>query len=124
MGHYAIHFDHLMEMLPEEDDGWFRFFGNRMATALLLLRIATEGGATIFPRLNLAIQPEIGNDFLMSFTHILSLNLRRFNPLDERRLKRRTRRISFACRMSNSSRRKNGGIVVDSWTFSGFAADL
>lgn len=68
MGHYAIHYDHLDKMSPDEDDGWLKFFGNRLATAILLLKVADSGGATIFPRLKLAIQPEIGeSNFFLSF---------------------------------------------------------
>src|SRR4051812_23308754 len=36
-GHYAPHFDHLQPMPANYDDGWFAFFGNRLATALLLV---------------------------------------------------------------------------------------
>uniref|UniRef100_A0A915NPY0 Prolyl 4-hydroxylase alpha subunit domain-containing protein n=1 Tax=Meloidogyne floridensis TaxID=298350 RepID=A0A915NPY0_9BILA len=32
-GHYAPHFDHLEPMPVEYDDGWFAYFGNRLATA-------------------------------------------------------------------------------------------
>jgi hypothetical protein len=42
------------------DDGWFVFFGNRLATALLLVEVADAGGGTLFPELGLTIQPERG----------------------------------------------------------------
>ncbi|KAF7632274.1 hypothetical protein Mgra_00008283 [Meloidogyne graminicola] len=39
-GHYAPHFDHLDPMPVEYDDGWFKYFGNRLATALLIVQTA------------------------------------------------------------------------------------
>lgn len=59
-GHYAPHFDHLDPMPAHYDEGWFAYFGNRLATALLLVETATIGGFTVFPKLNLTIQPEKG----------------------------------------------------------------
>lgn len=47
-------------MPPDYDEGWFAYFGNRMATALLLVETAAKGGFTVFPRLNLTISPEKG----------------------------------------------------------------
>ncbi|KAI1728058.1 2OG-Fe(II) oxygenase superfamily domain-containing protein [Ditylenchus destructor] len=61
LGHYAIHYDHLDPMPVEYDDGWFEFYGNRLATALLLVKTAERGGSTVFPRLNFTIQPDIGD---------------------------------------------------------------
>lgn len=47
-------------MTRDYDDGWFEFFGNRMATALLIVQTAKQGGGTVFPLLNITIQPERG----------------------------------------------------------------
>lgn len=60
-GHYAPHFDHLQPMPASYDEGWFVFFGNRLATALLLVETASLGGFTTFPQLELTISPEKGN---------------------------------------------------------------
>uniref|UniRef100_A0A914H8Z6 Prolyl 4-hydroxylase alpha subunit domain-containing protein n=1 Tax=Globodera rostochiensis TaxID=31243 RepID=A0A914H8Z6_GLORO len=59
-GHYAPHYDHLDPMPPSYDDGWFAYFGNRLATALLLVDTAQRGGSTVFPNLGLNIVPEKG----------------------------------------------------------------
>lgn len=59
-GHYAPHFDHLQPMPPNYDEGWFAYFGNRLATALLLVETAKKGGFTVFPKLGLTINPERG----------------------------------------------------------------
>uniref|UniRef100_A0A183CM01 Fe2OG dioxygenase domain-containing protein n=1 Tax=Globodera pallida TaxID=36090 RepID=A0A183CM01_GLOPA len=60
-GHYAPHYDHLDPMPPSYDDGWFAYFGNRLATALLLVDTAERGGSTVFPNLGLNIVPEKGD---------------------------------------------------------------
>lgn len=65
MGHYAIHYDHLDPMSADYDEGWFEYYGNRLATALLIVDVAERGGGTLFPRLNLTIQPEEGGDFMI-----------------------------------------------------------
>lgn len=59
-GHYAVHYDHLDPMPRYYDDGWFEYYGNRVGTALLIVKTAVQGGGTIFPLLNLTIQPEPG----------------------------------------------------------------
>lgn len=43
------------------DNGWFEYYGNRLGTALLIVKTALQGGGTIFPLLNLTIQPEPGS---------------------------------------------------------------
>uniref|UniRef100_A0A1I7SAP1 Fe2OG dioxygenase domain-containing protein n=2 Tax=Bursaphelenchus xylophilus TaxID=6326 RepID=A0A1I7SAP1_BURXY len=65
-GHYAPHYDHLFPMTKEYDDGWFEFFGNRMATALLIVQQAELGGGTIFPHLDLVVESDPG-DLLLWF---------------------------------------------------------
>ncbi|KAI6185269.1 AMP-binding protein [Aphelenchoides besseyi] len=57
-GHYAPHYDYLHEMHRSYDGGWFEFYGNRMATALFIVQTANRGGGTVFPQLQLTIQPE------------------------------------------------------------------
>ena len=66
-GHYAPHYDHLDEN-PDinKNDIWMQKYGNRLATYLLLVKTATKGGGTIFPNLNLVVQPDLG-DFLNNF---------------------------------------------------------
>lgn len=66
-GHYAPHYDHLDEN-PDinKNDIWMQKYGNRLATYLLLVKTATKGGGTIFPNLNLVVQPDLGN-FLNNF---------------------------------------------------------
>lgn len=60
LGHYAPHYDHLFPMPRSYDEGWFEFFGNRVATALFIVQTADQGGGTVFPLLNITIQPEKG----------------------------------------------------------------
>lgn len=47
-------------MTPQYDQGWFTYFGNRLATALLIVKTATKGGGTVFPYLRTVVQPEPG----------------------------------------------------------------
>lgn len=54
-------------MKRDYDQGWFEFFGNRMATALFIVKTAEKGGGTVFPKLNLTIQPEEGNYFFVKY---------------------------------------------------------
>ncbi|CAD5223253.1 unnamed protein product [Bursaphelenchus okinawaensis] len=65
-GHYAPHYDHLFPMTIDYDNGWFEYFGNRMATALLIVQPAEVGGGTVFPNLELVVQPGAG-DLLLWF---------------------------------------------------------
>jgi prolyl 4-hydroxylase len=67
-GHYAPHYDHLFPMHRSYDNGWFEFFGNRMATALFIVQTAQKGGGTVFPLLSLTIQPEQGKLFSLKFS--------------------------------------------------------
>lgn len=73
MGHYAVHYDYLDPMPPQYDDGWFVFFGNRLATALLIVKTAIKGGGTTFPLLGLTIQPEPGIVIIIKF-YALTIN--------------------------------------------------
>uniref|UniRef100_A0A915P041 Prolyl 4-hydroxylase alpha subunit domain-containing protein n=1 Tax=Meloidogyne floridensis TaxID=298350 RepID=A0A915P041_9BILA len=75
-GHYAPHFDHLEPMPVEYDDGWFAYFGNRLATALLIVKTA-KGSFTTFPNLNLTVGTERGTNALKC-----SLNHPSYEPED------------------------------------------
>ncbi|TKR89713.1 hypothetical protein L596_013774 [Steinernema carpocapsae] len=58
-GHYAPHFDFLDE--DEKPEFWNKEFGNRLATLLLIAQTADEGGGTVFPLMQVTVQPEEGD---------------------------------------------------------------
>lgn len=59
-GHYAPHFDYLIYA----SDSVQALQGNRIATFLLYLKTAEEGGGTVFTDLNLRLQPKPGDAIL------------------------------------------------------------
>ncbi|KAE9550616.1 hypothetical protein FO519_006159, partial [Halicephalobus sp. NKZ332] len=58
-GHYAPHYDGFSDS-PRKDE-WLIKHGNRVATTLFILKTADSGGGTIFPELNLVVQPDPGD---------------------------------------------------------------
>uniref|UniRef100_A0AC34G9F1 Fe2OG dioxygenase domain-containing protein n=1 Tax=Panagrolaimus sp. ES5 TaxID=591445 RepID=A0AC34G9F1_9BILA len=62
-GHYAPHYDFL-DFAPDSDNWWFVNHGNRLATALVIVKTANKGGATVFPKLNVVVAPESGDVIL------------------------------------------------------------
>lgn len=119
-GHYAPHFDHLQPMPASYDEGWFVFFGNRLATALLLVETASLGGFTTFPQLELTISPEKGNR--ENKWMLDSLEPRWFVALVQCGLQWSQGRASFTRSLSNFGGPENCGLTLDSWQFSGKSA--
>uniref|UniRef100_A0A1Q3FSW3 procollagen-proline 4-dioxygenase n=1 Tax=Culex tarsalis TaxID=7177 RepID=A0A1Q3FSW3_CULTA len=74
-GFYSIHYDWSRNAVPFPNMG----VGNRIATLMFYLSDVEQGGATVFPRLNLAVRPRKG-------TAIFWYNLRRNGKGDKRTL--------------------------------------
>nr|CAH0108384.1 unnamed protein product [Daphnia galeata] len=56
-GHYEPHYDYARKGEVQKDFGW----GNRIATWLYYMSDVEAGGATVFPKINLALWPQKGS---------------------------------------------------------------
>uniref|UniRef100_A0A914PAV1 Fe2OG dioxygenase domain-containing protein n=1 Tax=Panagrolaimus davidi TaxID=227884 RepID=A0A914PAV1_9BILA len=62
-GHYAPHYDFL-NFSTDSDNWWYKTYGDRLATALFIIKTAEKGGGTVFPKMKVVISPEPGDMIL------------------------------------------------------------
>uniref|UniRef100_A0A914YCY8 Prolyl 4-hydroxylase alpha subunit domain-containing protein n=1 Tax=Panagrolaimus superbus TaxID=310955 RepID=A0A914YCY8_9BILA len=51
-------------LITDSDNWWFVNYGDRLATALIIVKTADEGGATVFPKMKVVVSPEPGDVIL------------------------------------------------------------